>query len=165
MNIRLKPHQKIHIQSSADIYQILQPIFRRCSKLDRDREHLWMMTLDSSRTLRKLELLGVGTQRTVLIDPMEVYHRALLRRAAAIVVIHNHPAGNLSPSRADKTATAKLLEASRLLNIELLDHLIISEEGYFSFLDEGVFEKLAPDYDPGLETRKVVLFNSVRAMD
>ena len=126
MNIRLKPHQKIHIQSSSDIYSILQPIFRRYSKLDRDREHLWMMTLDGSQTVRKLELLGLGTQRTVLIDPMEVYHRALLRRAASIVVIHNHPSGSLKPSRADKTATEKLVEASRFLNIKLLDHLIIS---------------------------------------
>jgi len=165
MNIRLKPHQKIHIQSSSDIYQILQPIFRRYSKLDRDREHLWMMTLDGSQTVRKLELLGLGTQRTVLIDPMEVYHRALLRRAASIVVIHNHPSGSLKPSRADKTATEKLVEASRFLNIKLLDHLIISEDEYFSFLDEGVFETLALNNDPGLETRKLIMFNSALAMD
>jgi DNA repair protein RadC len=124
-----------------------------------------MMTLDCSQTVRNpgsapgtgLELLGLGTQRTVLIDPMEVYHRALLRRAASIVVIHNHPSGSLKPSRADKTATEKLVEASRFLNIKLLDHLIISEDEYFSFLDEGVFETL--------ETRKFIMFNSILAMD
>jgi len=96
---------------------------------------------------------------------MEVYHRALLRRAASIVVIHNHPSGGLKPSHADKTATEKLMEASRFLNIRLLDHLIISEDEYFSFLDEGVFETLAPDNDPGLETRKLIMFNSILTMD
>lgn len=157
MNIRLHPHQKLHIQSSSDIYSILQPIFRRSSKLDRDREHLWLMSLDGSQTVRHLELLGLVTQQNVLIDPKEVFHRALHRRAASIVIAHNHPSGSLQPSRSDKTATGKLVEAGRFLNIKLLDHLIISENKYFSFLDEGVFETL--------ETKKFIMFNSILAME
>jgi len=79
----------------------------------------------------------------------------LAETCRSIVVIHNHPSGSLKPSRADKTATEKLVEATRFL--KLLDHLIISEEEYFSFLDQGVFETL--------ETRKFIMFSSVLAMD
>lgn len=157
MKHRLGKHQQIQIHSSSDIYKVLQPIFRRIPKRDRNREHFWLMTLDSSQTIRTLELLGLGTQRNVLIDPMEVYHRALHWQASSIVAIHNHPSGKLQPSRADKTVTEKLVEAGRFLNIRFLDHLIISEDNYFSFLDEGVFETL--------ETRKFIMFNSVLAID
>lgn len=137
MTIRLKPHQKIHIQSSADIYRVLQPILLRISKLNRDREHCWLMHLDASQRVRCVELLAVGTQRTVLIDPMDVFHRAIVRRASSVVVIHNHPSGNLKPSGADKMMTEKLMQTSRFANVRMLDHLIISEEGYYSFADEG----------------------------
>lgn len=157
MNIRLRPHQKIKINSSSDIFSVIQPIFRRSSKLDRDRERVWVFCLDTSQTIQHLELIGLGTKNTVLLDPMEVYHLALIKRASSIVVVHNHPSGRLEPSRTDKTATEKFVEASRFLNIRLLDHLIISEKEYFSFLDEGVFETL--------EAKKFIMFNSVLAMD
>jgi DNA repair protein RadC len=157
MTIRLRSDKKIHIQSSADIFQIIQPVLRRCSKIDREREHLWLLCLDALQTVCHLELVGLGTRRTVLIDPVEIFHLAILKEATSIVLIHNHPTGNLKPSRADKTATEKLVEASRFLNIPLLDHLIISEKEFFSFLDEGVFETL--------ETKKFIMFNSVLAMD
>ncbi|RYG50791.1 MAG: hypothetical protein EOO01_09885 [Chitinophagaceae bacterium] len=91
------------------------------------------------------------------MDPLEVYNLALLKRASSIVVAHNHPSGLLRPSRADKEGTAKLVEASRFLGIRLLDHLIISEKGFYSFLDEGEFEKM--------EVGKFVAFNVVLAMD
>ena len=139
MTIRLKPHQKIHIQSSSDIFHLLQPILRRSSKLDRDREHLWVLCLDQSHTVRHLELTGLGTLRSVLIDPVEVFSLALLKRAAAIALVHNHPSGRLIPSRADRLATERLREGSRFLNIPLLDHLIISETGFYSFADQGEF--------------------------
>ncbi|MBO9658911.1 MAG: hypothetical protein J7527_08795 [Chitinophagaceae bacterium] len=100
---------------------------------------------------------GSAPQQTVLIDAMEVFHRALLRRAASIVVAHNHPAGSLKPSRSDITATEKLVEASRFLDIKFHDHLIISETEFYSFRDGGEFEKM--------NTRKFIMFNSVLAME
>ncbi|MGN6291207.1 MAG: JAB domain-containing protein [Chitinophagaceae bacterium] len=120
MPIRLSLNQNLHIQTSSDIFHLLQPTYLRQSKLNRDREHLWLMCLDHSQTVRTLELLGLGTQNNVRIDPMEVYHRALLRRAASIVVAHNHPSGSLKPSRSDITATEKLVDVSHFLNIKLL---------------------------------------------
>lgn len=126
-------------QSSSYIFHLLQPILCRASKLNRDREHLWVLCLDQSHTVRHLELVGLGTQRPELIDPVEVYSLALLKRAAAIALIHNHPSVRLIPSRADRLATERLKEASQFLNIPLLDHLIISESAFYSFADQGEF--------------------------
>jgi len=80
---------------------------------------------------------------------------ALLKNACSIVAIHNHPSGRLNPSQQDKNTTAKLMAASEFLNIKLLDHLIISEDNYFSFLDEGMFELL--------NAERTFMFNSVVA--
>jgi DNA repair protein RadC len=142
MTIRLRSHQKIRIQSSSDIFQLLQPILRRCSKRDRAREHFWILCLGPGQTVCHLELLALGTQNKVLIDPREVYSLALQQNACSIVAIHNHPSGRLKPSPADKSITQQLMKGSEFVNLRLLDHLIISEEGYFSFLDEGLFEVL-----------------------
>jgi DNA repair protein RadC len=65
-----------------------------------------------------------------------------IRLLISIVNIHNHPSGRLKPSPADKSITQQLMKGSEFLNLRLLDHLIISEEGYFSFMDEGIFEQL-----------------------
>ncbi|MET0462875.1 MAG: JAB domain-containing protein [Chitinophagaceae bacterium] len=142
MTIRLRSHQKIHIQSSADIFHLMQPILRRCSKRDRAREHFWILCLGPGQTVCHLELLALGTQNKVLIDPREVYSLALQQNASSIVAIHNHPSGRLKPSPADKLITQQLMKGSDFLNLRLLDHLIISVEGYFSFMDKGVFELL-----------------------
>lgn len=156
MTIRLRPHQKIRIQSSSDIFQLLQPILRRASKLDRDREHLWIVCLDQSHNVKHLELAGLGTVRSVLIDPLEVYSLALIKRSAAIVLAHNHPSGRLIPSCADRFATERLIKASRFLNIPLLDHLIISETAFYSFSDEGEFNKMErEDFAPARRAVKV----------
>jgi DNA repair protein RadC len=145
MTIRLRTHQKIHIQSSSDIFHLMQPILRRCSKRDRAREHFWILCLNAAQTVTHLELVGLGTQRSVQIDPKEVYHLALLKDACSIVAVHNHPSGRLKPSYADKVITKSLLAIGQFHNIKLLDHLIICEENYFSFMDEGLFEVLNSD--------------------
>jgi hypothetical protein len=88
------------------------------------------------------ELLALGTQNKVLINPREVYSLALQQNASGIIPIHNHPSGRLKPSPADKSITQQLMKGSEFVNLRLLDHLIISEEGYFSFMDEGIFEIL-----------------------
>lgn len=88
----------------------------------------------------------MGTQHRVLIDPMDVYHRALVRGASSIVVIHNHPSGNVKPSHADKIATEQLMQTSRFANVRMLDHLIISEHGYYSFSDEGTLTRMEHEW-------------------
>lgn len=143
MTIRLHPSQKIPIHYSSDIFNLLQPVLRRASKLDRNREHLWLLCLDQSHKALHLELVGLGTVRSVLMDPMEVYSVAIAKRASAVALIHNHPSGNLKPSFADIDMTNLLQQCGRMLRIPLLDHLVISETGFYSFCDSGELARLA----------------------
>jgi len=81
-----------------------------------------------------MEMISKGTLNASLVHPREVFKGALLANAHAIIIAHNHPSGDVEPSIADKTSTEKLVDAGKLLNIEILDHVIIgSKGGYFSF--------------------------------
>jgi DNA repair protein RadC len=71
-------------------------------------------------------------------DPRIILKKALEQNAVSIIVCHNHPSGNLQPSRADEQLTQRLKEAAQLLDIHMLDHVIVSEQGYYSFADEGL---------------------------
>ncbi|MET0466296.1 MAG: JAB domain-containing protein [Chitinophagaceae bacterium] len=95
------------------------------------------------RSGKTFELLALGKQNKVLIDPREVHSLALQQNAFSLVAIHNHPGGRLKPSPAEKSITQQVMHGSDFVTLRLLDHLIISEEGYFSFLDEGLFEILS----------------------
>jgi len=72
-------------------------------------------------------------------DPKVIFNKALAKSACSLIVAHNHPSGNLKPSRADIDLTKKLKNAGQMLDLPLLDHLIITASGYYSFADEGVF--------------------------
>ena len=80
--------------------------------------------------------LGLVNQCSV--HPREVFKMAVQLSATSIILVHNHPSGNLNPSQADKSLTEKLRDAGKILDINVLDHLIITEESYFSFADEGI---------------------------
>ena len=71
-------------------------------------------------------------------DPRIILKKALEENAVSLILCHNHPSGNLKPSRADEDLTVKIKEAARYLDIKVMDHVIVSEEGYFSFADEGM---------------------------
>ncbi|MGJ7030950.1 JAB domain-containing protein [Niabella hirudinis] len=91
----------------------------------------------SNHVLGIYELSSGGISGTV-VDPKLVFTAALKASAVGIILAHNHPSGNLQPSLADERITRKLTEAGRLLDIEILDHLIITPDGYFSFRDQGL---------------------------
>ena len=82
--------------------------------------------------------LSKGGIAGTVVDPKIVFSVALKSAASSLILIHNHPSGNLQPSEADKTITKKLVDAAKLLDINVLDHLIISIESYYSFADEGL---------------------------
>ncbi|MDZ4786934.1 MAG: JAB domain-containing protein [bacterium] len=89
------------------------------------------------RVLGVFDLSTGGTSGTIA-EPKLVFASSILRNASAIIIAHNHPSGNLKPSTADIDLTKKLKEAGKLLDIPVLDHLIVTSEGYFSFADEGM---------------------------
>lgn len=102
------------------------------------KEHFVVVTLSGSHEIIKINVVSVGTLNRAIIHPREVFSEAIRDNAAAMILCHNHPSGNVEPSNEDILTTQNLLEASVILGIEILDHIIVSRESYFSFVEQGV---------------------------
>lgn len=135
MNVRLSKSQKIEIGSPEDIYEIMRQILMRESRIGREKEHFWVIGLNISNEISYIELVSLGSVSSVIIKPLEVFSLAVRKKSPKIILVHNHPSGGLEPSTEDKVITSRLVEGSEILEIEVLDHLIITEEDYFSFAD------------------------------
>ena len=126
--------QKRHrINMSRDIFDIFHRHF-----LDLPHEEFWVLLLNRSNTVIRKERISLGGVSGTVVDPKIVFKSALEYLACAIILCHNHPSGNLKPSEEDIRLTKKMKEAGSLLEIPVLDHIIISNEGYYSFADEGL---------------------------
>ncbi len=123
----------IQIKCSKDVAEIFQPIL-----CDLSHEEFWILFLNrSNKVIDRMKLSQGGISGTVT-DVRVVMKKAIEYLASGIIVCHNHPSGNLNPSESDSKITQKIKEAGNLLDIQLLDHLIISEKDYYSFADNGL---------------------------
>ena len=120
------------LRLSADVFGFLQ---RKAARWD--REHFLMLPLDGRNRVLGFEIVSVGTLTASLVHPREVFKTAILANAAAIIVAHNHPSGDPTPSAEDRAITQRLKDAGELLGIRLLDHVVLGERGYWSFADQG----------------------------
>jgi DNA repair protein RadC len=121
------------ILSSKDAYNLM-----RRHLVDLNHEEFWIILLGRSSKVLSKELISKGGLSGTVADPKIIFHIALQHQASGIILIHNHPSGNLKPSQQDISLTKKLSEAGRILDIQIFDHLIISDTGYFSFGDESL---------------------------
>jgi DNA repair protein RadC len=156
MNIRLKKEEKVKVLCADDLYGIMQRILVRESRIDRNREHLWTVSLDTAYRILNIELVSLGTVNKTLVEPMEVFSIPLQKRAVKVILVHNHPSGELRPSERDKDITDQLIQVGRIMNVPLMDHLIISETACYSFLDSGLLHELQQSlkYVPAYEIKK-----------
>ena len=105
---------------------------------DLNHEQFWIMLLNNANKVIKLEKIGVGGMTGTTADPKKIFNSALENNAASVMLCHNHPSGNVIPSNADKQITNNLVKAGQFLEIKILDHIIIGNDNYFSFADEGL---------------------------
>lgn len=106
---------------------------------NQDREHFVVVALDARKRVIGIQTVSVGTLSASLVHPREVFKPVLLLNAAAIIVSHNHPSGDPSPSSEDRTATQRLQRAGELMGVPLVDHIIIGEDSkFFSFRESGL---------------------------
>lgn len=120
------------ITSAQDVYDELK------SFSTKSQEHFLTITLDGASHIINTRTVFIGTLNQSLVHPREVFADAIADRAAGIIIAHNHPSGTLEASRADMEVTRRLKEVSKLVGIELLDHVILSKQGFYSFSDEGL---------------------------
>jgi len=125
--------QRPKIQSSSDAYHIIAPIL-----MDLPHEEFWILLLNRANlVLDRIQLSQGGTSGTV-VDAKMVFRAALEGQASGIILVHNHPSGSLRPSQHDIDLTKKLRDAGKTLDINVMDHLIVTDRGYYSFADEGM---------------------------
>lgn len=102
------------------------------------KELFYVVLVNNSNHFLGISKISEGTQTGTLVDCKMIFQNALLAHANAIILAHNHPSGKLKPSQADKNLTNKVKKAGQYLDIKVLDHIIVTKDGYFSFADEGI---------------------------
>ncbi len=124
--------QRVKISDSKTAYQVLGPLLA-----DLHTEEFWAIFLNQNNEVIHRTNLTKGGIAESVVDVRVLFKTALEHWSTSIIVAHNHPSGNLTPSKSDLNITQKIKDAGKLLNINLLDHLIISQKGYYSFADEN----------------------------
>ncbi|MEI8059567.1 MAG: DNA repair protein RadC [Ferruginibacter sp.] len=125
--------EKTVIKSSRDIAEYLRAVIK-----DFSYEVFAVLFLNRSNKINHFEIISRGGITGTVADPRIILKAALSYDATSLVLCHNHPSGSLKPSRADEELTKKIIEAAKYFDIRILDHIIVSEEGYCSFADEGL---------------------------
>lgn len=140
MNVRLSKAEKIKIANSKDVYEVMQKILMRQNRLRRQKEYFWAIGLSSIMDINYIELIAIGTLDSILVDPIEIFNFAAIKKCKRIILVHNHPSGALKPSKEDKKITKDLQQGAKYLGIKIIDHLIINETAFFSFSDKGLIK-------------------------
>lgn len=124
--------QNVRIASAEDVHrELLEYATKR-------QEYFLCITLDGASHIIEKRVISIGTLNQSLVHPREVFADAIADRAAGIIIAHNHPSGQLEPSIEDKRVTKRLKEVGTIMGIELLDHVILSREGFLSLREEGL---------------------------
>jgi DNA repair protein RadC len=125
--------QHVSVRSSAELADYLRTLLK-----DSQHELFAVLYLNRANKIKNFEIISIGGMTGTVADPRIILKRALEENATSLVLSHNHPSGNLRPSRADEELTIKIKQAASYMDIKILDHIIVSNEGYFSFADEGL---------------------------
>lgn len=129
----LQPDKKPRISGSSDAYE-----FMSADLTNLNHEEFWVILLKRNHEVLAKERISIGGVSGTLVDPKVIFKKALEWYASSLVLIHNHPSGNLTPSAADTDLTKKIKGAGQLLEINVIDHLIFTDHGYYSFSDQGL---------------------------
>lgn len=167
MNVPLSKKEKIKILNTEDLYGIMQQVLLREDKIDQDREHFWVIGLANNNRILFIELVSMGSVNKTIVEPMEVFSLALQKRAVHLILCHNHPSGDLTPSAEDKDLTDRLIQVGLIVNLPVLDHQIISTKGYLSFEYTGLMAQLRNSikYVPSFEMAKRFRTEAAAIMD
>lgn len=121
------------VRSSAEVASYIKPYMR-----DLNYEVFGILLLNRANKIKHFEIMSKGGITGTIADPRLILKRAVEKEATSIILTHNHPSGNLRPSKTDEELTSRLKTAAAYFDILILDHIIVSDEGYFSFADEGM---------------------------
>ena len=154
----IKPADRLKISDEKDVYSLARSLLEdRIEHL----EEMYMVLLDQALKVLGVALVSKGGVCNTVVDLRIIFQYVILSNASRIILVHNHPSGNLKPSLQDDKITKRVYQVASILGIELTDHLIISEESYYSYAIEGRIDVMNPSRDdyssPFLNLDEVVL--------
>lgn len=123
------------VRSSVDAYKAFSPVF---TEFMQHHEEFWAIYLNRGNKILGMSCIGKGGINGAVVDVRIILQTALLTNSSSIIIAHNHPGGTLCPSIIDKNVTKKIYEACKIMDMNLFDHIVLGDSGYYSFRDEGL---------------------------
>ena len=124
--------ERKQIRSPQDVFNMVQGFLA-----DADREYFLILTLSTKNSIMGVNVVSIGSLNSSLVHPREVFKLAILSNAAAVILVHNHPSGDPTFSNEDLEITRRLVEASKIIGIEILDHVVVGDGCWVSFKEKG----------------------------
>ncbi len=134
----IKCEVDIKMQNSEIVADVFRNVLKNECEIDQQKEHFWVMGLTVKNKIIYLELISLGSLTEGIVHPREVFRSAIFKGVSCLIFCHNHPSGEAEPSEQDITVTKTLKEGGKILGIKILDHIIISDNGLYSFAKEGI---------------------------
>lgn len=126
--------------------EVFRAVLNMSDVIDREKEHLWVMGLNIRNKIIYIECVSMGIISETLVHPREVFKRSILNNASSILICHNHPSQEASPSDNDFKTTKQLTQAGEIIGIKVLDHIIITQNSYYS-ITNAVYSKFDKPFD------------------
>lgn len=137
----IKCKEKIKVNNACIVVEIFRDILKSEDITDQTKEHFWSMGLNTKNRVLYIELISLGSLTESIVHPREVFKSAIIKNVCNLIFIHNHPSGEPEPSKNDIDITKILEEGAKILGLKVLDHIIISEDNYFSFANENLLQR------------------------
>ncbi len=136
--MEIKGYENQLLKDPKTTVEIFRAILKTENKIDRDKEHFWTVGLNQANKIKYIELVSLGTLNASLIHPREVFRMAIFEAIGAIILIHNHPSMSITPSEDDLKTVQRLVEAGKIIGINVLDSIIVTEDDFFSWREKGL---------------------------
>ena len=125
------------IANPSHVFDMVSEYFKTIDSIDRDKEHFFVFHLNTRNKVKFMELVSIGTLNQSVVEPREVFTRAVAERSASIILAHNHPSDQANPSIEDISVTRRLQDAGKIISIEVLDHVICTSNDFYSMSRNG----------------------------
>jgi DNA repair protein RadC len=131
--------RKQTVSNPRTVQEVLSKVLNSENEVDRMKEHFWVIGLSTRNAIQYIDLVSLGTLNASLVHPREVFRFSILKAVSSIILSHNHPSGDPEPSEEDLRITKRLVEAGKIIGIEVLDHIVIgSRDSFCSFKERGI---------------------------
>jgi len=131
--------RKQTVTNPQTVQGVLSKVLNSENEVDRMKEHFWVIGLSTRNAIQYIDLVSLGTLNASLVHPREVFRFSIIKAVSSIILSHNHPSGNAEPSEEDLKITRRLVEAGKIIGIEVLDHIVIGDrDSFYSFKERGI---------------------------